>query len=368
MMAVMATKPPKKRVRYPPLNSAELARITFPVLEKFMRGLPPAQVAAGIAGEFGLRISRESVYRIVRTCVERGYLRLFPPIDKLLSDELRSYPNAAASRHDVRVVHAYGPEANLHVSAVGAEITFRLIQQLARQRGDDGRVDIAFGLGRATARVVRDLAGFLASEPVPGRLVVHAITPTFDFGYPLDTPVAAFALLVQSMPNVEFVGLNAPVFAQAADHDRINRSKPVHDAMAGAEDIDIVITSFADSSDPHGFLLDYLTRFNDAGVKALRAAPWVGDVHLCPYGAGGPLQIGAGLKPVTLFQLEDLVALASRRNKHVVMLCAPCSQCGRSKSGALLPLLREPSLRVWNHLVVDCMTAVELRKQRLAAG
>jgi hypothetical protein len=59
-------------------------------------------------------------------------------------------------------------------------------------------------------------------------------------------------------------------------------------------------------------------------------------------------------------QLADLVRLARQPGKHVILLCAPCSYCGGSKARGLLPLLRQPSLHVWNHLIVDYETGFRL--------
>src|SRR5437773_4714667 len=108
----MATKPSdstkKKRARFPSLNSAQRDLLMFPVLERFMKRdektkkhEEATKIAAAISDQFKIRISRESVYRLVRDAVQHGYLRLFPPIHRLLSDELRACPNPLQGRNEV---------------------------------------------------------------------------------------------------------------------------------------------------------------------------------------------------------------------------------------------------------------------------
>jgi hypothetical protein len=66
------------------------------------------------------------------------------------------------------------------------------------------------------------------------------------------------------------------------------------------------------------------------------------------------------VRAVTLFELSDLVRLARTEGKYVVLLGGPCGECGHTKTPALLPLLSEPDLRLWTHLLTDVETAKEL--------
>jgi hypothetical protein len=87
---------------------------------------------------------------------------------------------------------------------------------------------------------------------------------------------------------------------------------------------------------------------------------WVGDVQYLPYSTTGPIGVASGVRAVTLFELSELVEMVKSGNKHVVLVGGPCGHCGASKTEALRPLLEEPSLRVWSHLVVDAGTAEKL--------
>ena len=95
----------------------------------------------------------------------------------------------------------------------------------------------------------------------------------------------------------------------------------------------------------------------DQNLNALRQRGWVGDALYRPYDATEPITIGRGGRAVSIFELEDLVKLAAKPNKHVVLVGAPCNRCGRSKGDALVPLFREKKLKLWSHVVMDMEAA-----------
>jgi DNA-binding transcriptional regulator LsrR (DeoR family) len=364
--------PPKskkpERERYPVLTARQRDLIRFDVLEKFLHGDTPKEVAQAITEQRGIKISRESVYTFVREAIQEGFLVYHPPLDRLLTQDLQKFPNSARrddanSKHDVRVVHAFGERASQVVSQTGAEITMKLIRELVKQRGSETEVHIAFGIGRTTMHLVENLAFRLRAWGKAPKLVVHAITPTLSMRSPLDTPVAAYTGLnkavakVRGREEVEFVNLEVAPFVQASEYARIIQQGSVKDALDRAREVDIVITSFADSCDEHGYLRAYLQRHDPAALSALEDADWLGDVHLVPYSAAGQIEMQTGLRPVTLFQLPQLAQLAASKDKHVVLLCAPCNYCGRTKHRGLRALLEWPQLRLWNHLIVDFETA-----------
>ncbi len=95
-------------------------------------------------------------------------------------------------------------------------------------------------------------------------------------------------------------------------------------------------------------------------LDAMEALGWVGDVQFRPYTAQGPMEDGCPVRAVTLFEPSALVARVQQPDKYVVLLAGPCHECGRTKTAALIPLLRHPTLRLWTHLVSDLKTAHEL--------
>jgi DNA-binding transcriptional regulator LsrR (DeoR family) len=92
----------------------------------------------------------------------------------------------------------------------------------------------------------------------------------------------------------------------------------------------------------------------------MEAAGWVGDVQFRPYSAEGPMDHACPVRAVTLFEPSSLVERVRQPDKHVVLLAGPCHECSRTKTAALIPLLRQPALRLFTHLVTDLKTAHEL--------
>ena len=64
-------------------------------------------------------------------------------------------------------------------------------------------------------------------------------------------------------------------------------------------------------------------------------------------------------KPFTLFDISDMVNDVSR-GKKIILVCGPSHTTKESKTTALLPLLRNPKLRVFSDLILDIETAKDL--------
>jgi hypothetical protein len=103
----------------------------------------------------------------------------------------------------------------------------------------------------------------------------------------------------------------------------------------------------------------------DSGVDVERLLRngWVGNVQYRPYTRSGAVKEKAKeLRAVTVFEIEDLAGLAKRRDKEVIQMGRQCGLCSRMRAEALLPLLRNPELKVFSRLVLDRATAEELLK------
>jgi hypothetical protein len=337
------------------LRSTDFDQVWLPVVEMFLEGLPVAEIAKAIQREHGVDLSREAVYPIVRDAARRNFLHVTPPRDVVLAREFERFPN----RGRVEVVRVRGPSVNQHLTAAGAQVAFELIHDLGRSR-DRAPVHIGLGIGRTTLEFARQLAVLMRADPLAPPLVVHALATAYSWWDPLETPLAAFSFFTEAQCDVKFVGLAAEPIAPAGDYDEVIRHEIVRDAFDKAAEIDVVVTSMASAEDEHGYLYNYAKRLGDgAGLERLAAEGWKGDVHLRPYSDQGPLSIKRGGKPITLFELPKLVELVHVRGKHVILLCGPCGLCQKTKPDALLPLLLQPSLHLWSHLVVDMATAEE---------
>lgn len=332
-------------------------------------------IAQWLNREFGRHdITRERVYPLFWEAARRKFLFLQPPRERDLArrivdlfglEDLREAPET------IQVVNARGPGVLRHVASVGADVVLSLIKRLGQKKQEEGRKDLSVhvGLGGGvTAMMVAErLASRIRSDIDCPKLVLHALTAGgFLVDQPTEAPVTYFSYFHDVLNEPEYVGLFSATVVPSGQYDQVTASPGVRESFARAEEIDVVITSFASADDPHGLLKKYLQHLVEKGemdkkaLEAMEALGWVGDVQFRPYTAEGPMDDGCPVRAVTLFEPSALVERVKQPDKHVVLLAGPCHECGHTKTKALVPLLRQPSLRLWTHLVTDLKTAHEL--------
>ena len=327
--------------------------LLFAVCEKFLGLEKPTQIAEWIENHSGTACTREQVYPLIHQALKRGFLKLNPPKDFLMAQRLvQKYPQAG----DVRVVSVRGPTVVQHLGSTAAELLLDLIKDVARSKPE---IHIGFGAGGSTQQVARQLGGLLRHASGLPQLVIHALSSGFAVDDPMTAPVAFFSYFMEVFPPPLFVGLFAPAVVDYKEYDKVKRWAGVAESFERAKAIDIIVTSLARAEDEHGLLNRFLRQNNARGLKNLEKAGWVGDVQWRPYGPEGPIKENTGRRAVTLFELEELREMVDD-GRHVVLVAGPCLHCGVSKRIALRPLLAEPKLRVFNHLVTDIRTAEEL--------
>jgi DNA-binding transcriptional regulator LsrR (DeoR family) len=332
-------------------------------------------IAQWLNREFGRHdITRERVYPLFWEALRRKFLFLQPPRERDLARriaalyELDRFQEAPET---LQVVNTRGPGVLRHVASVGADVVLSLIKRAGRRKQAEGRKDrsVHVGLGGgATAMMVAErLASRIRSDLDCPKLVLHALTAGgFLVDQPTEAPVTYFSYFHDVLSEPEYVGLFSATVVPTEQYDQVIASPGVRESFARAEEIDIVITSFASAEDPHGLLKKYLQHLVEKGemdkkaLEAMEALGWVGDVQFRPYTAEGPMADGCPVRAVTLFEPSALVQRVQQPDKYVVLLAGPCHECGQTKTKALIPLLRQPALRLWTHLVTDLKTAHEL--------
>lgn len=295
-------------------------------------------------------MSREKVYELIREARRRDLFQIVPPLEFKLRDRLEGlYGEGFHVAHITELDH-------LAVSA--ADVVAKLIGRLHREGRDE--VHVGLGAGQTSRLVARHLAVQLrATERLP-KLVFHALTSGFHVTEPHTAPVSFFGFFEAVPTETSYVGLFAPAFASTREWPQMRDRVGVKESFEKAAAIDIVLTSLGSPSHGHGDFYDFMRIGSRRGLDALRRAGWIGDVQYRPYSATGPILIDAQVRAVTLFELEDLVALAARPDKHVVLVAGPCSVCRQSRADAIRPLLLERGLKVWKTIVTDVGTARDL--------
>jgi DNA-binding transcriptional regulator LsrR (DeoR family) len=327
------------------------------VCEKFLDGQSVKDIRRWLEEELGMSLKRESIYPMVREARKRGYLSILPPPDGSLQQ--RICDRFDVDGEDIHVLRVHGDTAREYVADAAAKRIIELIHEVGERKR---RVGIGLGGGGTIMRVARALASRMRSEGSLPKLALHAVTSGFDVRYPQTAPVSFLGYFHEAAPDIEYVGLFAPAVVEIGDYEHVKTLPGVEESFRRASDIDIVVTSLASARDPHG----ELNRFVKLGEKkhrtleTLKKLGWVGDVSYRPYSSTCPITANGGIHAVSLFELGDLVEIADKRNKHVVLVAMPCAVCNETKGEALRPLLREKNLKLWTHLFMDLATAQSL--------
>lgn len=313
-----------------------------------------------------IRITKEQIHRYLEYGRNVGWIRLSPPSHMSLRDELLSRFDLV-QRFNVEpghlhVVNAYdeaptSSSAAQSVASRGAEVVMELIKQMPRSRVTKGSpIRIGLGSGRATRDFCRHFSQLMRSarpsELPPLELVA------ISSGCPAESPQYAPASFFNLFPTegVTFVGLFAETVVRADHVDEIKRRPGVTEAFELRDAIDIVVTAMGDPRDEH----DLLTRFmKQSGVDIPKS--WVGNVQYRPYTADGPWrERDSDLRALTLFEIDDFVAMSRMRDRHVVLLARGCGLCENTRAAALHPLMT--AMKVWSRCVIDLPTAQALVK------
>lgn len=341
-----------------PFKDAVVFRVAQLFLAKRGR-LSTAEIAKQVSQEFPQtrELTRESIYPLLSEAVIRGFLRLVPPINQQLTDKLiAKYTNLQSG--SLQVIETAGKHDNAKVSVAAAGLALNYIAEIAKV-SDNHPVGIGLGPGRATLDFCQEIQGLLSSFPEPIKLKLVAISA----GCPPDSPEYSSISFFNFFPNnivASKVGLFAETLVKVKDFEELKQHPGVKKAFEARDSIDVVVTSMGDFKDKDDLLSIFLDQSGEK-LNNLRANGWVGNVQYRPYSLTGPVREKPGdLRAVTLFELEDLVRISNQKYKHVILIARQCGLCGRTRSEALLPLLKEPKLKVFSMLVMDSATAIEL--------
>ncbi len=376
--------------------TAESDELVFAVCERFFNQLAPkgssdlsanrarGKGAASAVSEWVRKernrqdLNREKIYPLVWEALHRNFLLLCAPVEKDLRNNLiQKYElqhHLSSCGGDVVVTNVMGNTASKHVNTTAADLIVDLIGKINLKKKssaiaegknpNDVRVHLGVGAGYAAMEVAKRLSNRAGAE-LP-KLTLHAITPG---GYYIaeqqkDTSTY-FSYFVERSIDVECVGFFSTTVVMEDSYDSFKTNPSLRSCFERRDEIDIIVTSLASSSDPHGLMgqyFDYLKSRNliEEDVRqTLENQAWVGDLLFQPYSPTKPIYPKT-LRTVALFDFKELVQFSLKQDKYVVLCGGPCADCGAPKTEALKPLLTNPSLRAWTHLVLDREAARQL--------
>ena len=329
----------------------------------FNEGRSVAEIKDLLHETFQIQLTRNAIYPQLRKAETEGIIRLIPPLRQELSQQIGERYDVNPER--VHVVGAEMPASEHAVPAMAAEMVLEHIRTLGR--GGKNTVVLGLGPGRATLELCRRLGKMLEAETHVPNLRLVAITA----GAPARSPEYASSGFFNLFPHeiaTERIGLFAESLVQAGSFDFVKTHVGVREAFEEKDNVDIVVTAMGSFSDRHDLLRRALIdSTGKENVFPSYARTWLGNVQYRPFTADGPvIEEDDQLRAVTLFELEDFVDMATRRDKLVVLMARQCGRCVLDESAnitrvdALRPLLRSPKLRVWSELIVDQVTARQL--------
>lgn len=314
--------------------------------------------------------TRERCYDLVREARRRGMFLLVPPSEFQLAQRLKCQWLAGDNaRRSIKVVDARH-DSRVHVSTAAAELLGSLVLKHAAER-HSRKVHIGLGVGISVLHAIERLAELLRTTSDCPDFLVHACIPAGLMkraDQPGGAGQATTAMMAEKLRatghSAELVEVDWAAYVPAASYAATRSEIQSHRAFKQREAIDIIVVAPARAHE-HSVLYDFVC--NDLSHElmmqtreGLDSSGYIGDVMCQPFSESGPIDLQRGIRALALFEIDELVEFAARPDKDVVLLGGPCSGCNRRRTAALRPLVAEPTLRIWNHLVVDIDTAEEL--------
>jgi len=352
-------------------------------------------ISERIWDRFKVYVDRVQVNKVLAEAGKRRILHLLAPKHDLLSQRMldcfgapRTSVDGESRKHKTIEVVKYADEPSLdHVANVAAAMTFDVIQEKFKTKKAHSRsarkktgvepgegspyVHVGIGAGTTVRLIARGLAARFRAENHPPPVMLHALSSGFLVDDPTTAPNAFFSFF-DEIEGVRYKGLFSKPYVTTEEWKRAcHEEVGVCEAANGKRDIDIIVTALASAQDDHGELNRWMGEYSTYAHNTsdrLREEGRVGDVMYRPFNPTGPIELGNEIRAASLFELEELVEFAARPDTAVILVAGPCGSrgCGRSRDDALYPLLTEPALDVWTHLVTDVVTAENVLSTREA--
>jgi DNA-binding transcriptional regulator LsrR (DeoR family) len=319
-------------------------------------GATPGQMVELMQKEYGVTMSREEPYRLIRDAAARDWLRFIAPRADDLSQKLeRRHPWLKR----VDVVYSSSPS---DVAYQAANLALELIDAHHNLLNKD-EVHVGFAAGFSMRLVAKYLAELLkVAEPARlPTLWFHALSIGLDMDNPSTDP-SAFFLYLDSLgaeyhelrKKLKFIALRAPAVVGPGQMEGLSALPGVRDAYAKRDRLDIILTSAGCWEDPDNMVSRYPDLFSAQTKKKLEEQGWVGSMLWLPLSANGPIDRSQHPEQATvLVELSDLPGYI-RRGAQVVLVGGVCHICKRSKASITGRILNLPDPhRLITHLVTD---------------
>jgi DNA-binding transcriptional regulator LsrR (DeoR family) len=328
------------------------------VCNLFIQGYNAPKIAELMKRTYGIEMTREQPYGLIRQAASRGWFRFVARPDSPLALHLRT--NFGFLR-EAEVVHGVHDDLANH----SAEMLLRLVRSRC-QIEKKNVVHIGWSGGNSVRQIARQFADLLCrpTTGLPEVVCSHSLVAGFDVDMPMNAPNAFFAYF--ESPEIQvtcrYVGLHAPALVHTDEIARLRKLPGIREAFDKASEVDIVVTSAACLEDCHSMLTRYYTRYseNESDTKRffekLSSRGCKGDMLWQPLAADGPLDCTQfPYRSMTVLDLTQVRAMI-RRGAYVLLSLGPCSRCGLPKTNILHTILCQNQPLI-THLITDSRTA-----------
>lgn len=348
----------RKGPRWQHLTDEEVLSI---VSNLFVGGMEVGRIVSHMRDFYGESdFNRQHPYTYIREAGRHGMLALasYNGRDSVIEQRIRAlYPG-------LNVVEI---ASSVMVSDV-AERAARCFIEWGRHQARAEQTELRVGLmgGGTIMAVCRALARALMELPEDEkeewpRLTFQALAVGDNVREPLEDPASFFTYFADPLLNPlrrDYIGVHAPVFTMRQAPEGDPEAKEFEQLRTEARSCDIVLVSAGAFGDPHSFL-GTLRTAAPGFWERLRDAKCRGDLGRLPVSADGPLSLDLfEHPPCTLIGFDDLQTLVRERRK-VMLVAAPCGDCGAHKGDIIQTLLelRKVGCNLFSDLICDSRSA-----------
>lgn len=331
--------------------------LIFRIAQEICAGKSCKDISEGLKKDKVYKVTRNNVYKYFSKAAAKGYVSLVSPISSTLEKAIEE-KCGKETKGQITVVNVRSESARFAVAAKAAQFANKKVKSM---RGK--LVAMGVGPGRSSrdffeafGHELLENFGMWAAEGNPlVKLSLHAITGELPLNPHLYSPQAFFNLVDNKFIRESF-GFPYTSLVTHKEYLKIQKSENFQNLLSQKEDLDIVVTGLG-SFDPDQN--DLYQKFLDEGtLKYLRSNHCLGNVQFRPYSRNGIIHENKECRRFcTLFELKELAKFAA--TKCAILIVRP-SFDGKLRTNALLPLLKEKSLKIWSNLFLDVDTALDV--------
>lgn len=313
-------------------------------------------IASRLEALWGVPVNGTSVRNIVGGAWKQGLCHCVAETASGVQAELEEKSPSllgkkVLTKESLRVIHVRSADADplAMTGMAAARWLLEMLEELKKTKKDKP-IGVGFSSGRTARLVCKSLSELLRFRS-DVNIRLHALNSGWDAEQSNNAPVAFFSYF-EDTPSI---GLFSPPLVKAADHTATGLLglTGIKEAFAAKREIDIVVSSLGVAQAGHNHRLDALEKMKvpDPFAGLPEEQKPVGDIGFRAYSKVGPLtETGDQFRAVSVFELSEIVSRIQLGTLKCLLVIAPDKEC--PKGLAAVPLIQEPSLRVFTQLLI----------------